>query len=170
MRDIGLQKSQLRGKNHLNFRQQKRNERRQNQLVLLLRYGWGNQLFPALREEAMLETTDSACCFQREAQVAELQEKLFLFSTHPSAPLQREIWTQVLAEESRTQRRERILNPGEKAKITISSFLITLALPVTCGQGWQVITHSIFYQIKQINLMWLSHILDFPINGCDLPI
>lgn len=116
MRDIGLQKSQLRGKNHLNFRQQKRNERRQNQLVLLLRYGWGNQLFPALREEAMLETTDSACCFQREAQVAELQEKLFLFSTHPSAPLQREIWTEVLAEESRTQRRERILNPGEKAK------------------------------------------------------
>lgn len=127
MRDIGLQKSQLRGKNHLNFRQQKRNERRQNQLFLLLCYGWGNQLFPALREEAMLETTHTACGFLREAQVAikwcwsvtaELQEKLFVFLTHdgPSTSLQREIWTQVLADELRTQRRGEILNPDEKDK------------------------------------------------------
>lgn len=53
-----------------------------------------------------------------------------------------------------------------KPKIKISSFLITLTLSVTCGQGWHVITYHIFYQIKQIYLMGL----DFPIYGSDLAI
>lgn len=42
----------------------------------------------------------------------------FVFLTHdgPSTSLQREIWTQVLADELRTQRRGEILNPDEKDK------------------------------------------------------
>lgn len=101
-----------------------------------------------------------------------LQEELFVFSIHPdtSTSLQREIWAQSWQRSPGHRGGEGFWIMMRKPKLTISSFLITLALWVTCGQGWQVITHCVFHQIKQINLMGLSHILDFPVNGCDLPI
>lgn len=142
----------------------------------------GKSVIPCLERRRMLETEHSACGFQREAKVAvrccwsvtaeqePSGEAFCIFrpsycikffakgnlDTSPGRGAQDTGWGW-------------ILNPDEKAKKTISIFLITLALAVTCGQGGQVITHCVFYQIKQINLMGLSHILDFPINGCDLP-
>ena len=96
----------------------------------------------------------------------------FLFSTCPGAltSLQREIWTWSWQQSPGHRAGGEFRNMMTKRKIKISSFLITLALSVTCGQGWQVMTYSAFYQFKQIYFMWLSHILEFPILGCDLAI
>lgn len=136
---------------------------------------------PVLKE---LETTHSACGFQRGSRGG---NRVLLVSDSRANISRRSIlyFPPVLIHQllckgksghspgrgaQDTEERGDFESRWQSQNKTISSFLTTLTLSVTCGQGWQVIIHSGFYQIKQINLMGLSYILDFPVNGCDLPI
>ena len=141
----------------------------------------GNRLFPAVTEGAMWEATHSACGFQRGNWAGKqvvpaggqhsgiFRINIFIFYLSWTS-LQREIWTRSWQRSPGHRKGCGFSKMMTKSKIKIISFLITLARSVTCGQGWQVVAFSIFYQIKQIDLMGLSHILDFPVYGCDLVI